>query len=297
MKNKKYSGLFAAMITPFDEKGKVKFDAIPSIVKYMIEVQKLDGLYVTGSTGEFLLISVEDRKKIFDIVAKEAKGKITLIAQVGTLNFDEILDMAHHAKKAGFDAISAISPYYFGFSFDEIKNYYQSISDNVDIDLFPYYLPQYAGGKMSASQFSQILKIKNVVGVKYSAGDPFMFERLINSDPDKVYFWGSDEVLIYGAVIGADGYIGSTYNANGLGARRILEAYEARDFVRARELIHEYNDYVEDVVGNGLMTTLKALLRLDGLDAGISKHPFAKKDDEALLKRAREIKSKYLDKK
>lgn len=282
MKNK-YTGVFPALVTPFDENGKVKYSELEKIVKYLIEVQKVDGLYVTGSTGEFLLLSAEERKKIFDVVAKVAKGKITLIAQVGELNITHTIEMAKHAEKVGFDAISAITPYYYVFGFDEVKAYYEKVAKSTKLDLFIYYLPQLAGGKMSLGQFSELLELENVAGAKYGAMDIYFFERLLKRNPHKTFFYAWDEALSLGALLGAKGFIGSTYNTNAEGVRKILKAMESNDLELVRKLVHEYNDYIDLVVSTGLMQSLKYIIKREtGIDAGYNKLPFRKVDEKVL---------------
>ncbi|UVD81876.1 N-acetylneuraminate lyase [Mycoplasma iguanae] len=290
---KKYQGLFSALITPFDENGKVKEQALRDIIKYLIEYQKIDGLYVTGSTGEFLLLSVEERKRIFEIVAQEAKEKITLIAQIGILNLNDVVEMGQYAQKLGFDAISAITPYYYSFSFEEVKSYYQYIAQRVDLPMFIYYLPQLAGGKMGIQQFGELLNIKNVLGCKFGATDVFLFERLISAYPEKIWMWAWDESLVTGLMLGATGFIGSTYNANAKGARRMIEAFDKHDIVTLRKEIKDYNDYIEALISTGLMQTLKAIMRLHGINAGFNKKPFKLIPEEELELVAKELIKKF----
>ncbi|MGY6172127.1 N-acetylneuraminate lyase [Candidatus Mycoplasma pogonae] len=290
----KYNGIFPALITPFDENGKVKEQGLREILKYLIEVQKVDGLYVTGSTGEFLLLSIAERKRIFEIVAEEAKGKVTLIAQIGTLNVDEVVELGQYAEKLGFDAISAITPYYYGFSFQEVKSYYEHITKHVNLPMFIYYLPQLAGGKIGIQQFGDLLNIKNVIGCKFGSTDVFLFERLMHAYPDKVWMWAWDEALATAAMLGAKGFIGSTYNLNTKGAKKIIELLAANKLDEMRHEVHKYNDYIESLLTSGLMQTVKAVMRLEGVDAGYNKKPFKFIEEKELEKTAKDIKAKYL---
>ncbi|ATP59596.1 N-acetylneuraminate lyase [Mesomycoplasma dispar] len=291
----KYHGFFPALISPFDEKGKLMTENLEDILDFLINVQKVDGLYVTGSTGEFLLMSVEEREKIYEIVVKKAKNKVTLIAQIGSLNLEEAIKLGKTAKKLGFDAISAITPFYYNFSFDEIKNYYEEIAKKVDLPMFIYYLPQLAGSKINIEQFGSILNLKNVIGCKFGSNDIFLFERLIKTYPEKIWMYAFDEAFGLAYLLGARGFIGSTYNTNAIKARKIINLAKKGDFLAFKNEIHIYNDYIQSLLEVGLMQTIKEIMKLYDVDAGYNRLPFKKINQEKLKKKALEIKEKFLD--
>ncbi|WP_010321046.1 N-acetylneuraminate lyase [Mesomycoplasma ovipneumoniae] len=291
----KYHGFFPALISPFNEKGELMTKNLEDILDFLINVQRVDGLYVTGSTGEFLLMSVEERQKIYEIVAKKAKNKVTLIAQIGSLNLEEAIQLGKKAKELGFDAISAITPFYYNFSFDEIKNYYEEIAKNVDLSMFIYYLPQLAGSKINIEQFGSILNLKNVIGCKFGSNDIFLFERLIKTYPEKNWMYAFDEAFGLAYLLGARGFIGSTYNTNAIKARKILDLAKKGDLLAFKNEIHVYNDYIQSLLEVGLMQTIKAIMQLYGVDAGYNRLPFKKIDSKTLNQKAVEIKEKFLD--
>ncbi|MDW2906429.1 N-acetylneuraminate lyase [Mesomycoplasma ovipneumoniae] len=291
----KYHGFFPALISPFNEKGELMTKNLEDILDFLIDVQKVDGLYVTGSTGEFLLMSVEERQKVYEIVAKKAKNKVTLIAQIGSLNLEEAIQLGKKAKELGFDAISAITPFYYNFSFDEIKNYYEEIAKNVDLPMFIYYLPQLAGSKINIEQFGSILNLKNVIGCKFGSNDIFLFERLIKTYPEKIWMYAFDEAFGLAYLLGARGFIGSTYNTNAIKARKILDLAKKGDLLAFKNEIHVYNDYIQSLLEVGLMQTIKAIMQLYGVDAGYNRLPFKKICQKTLNQKALEIKEKFLD--
>ncbi|WP_025755675.1 N-acetylneuraminate lyase [Mycoplasmopsis cricetuli] len=274
---KKFEGLFPALVTPFDENGKLSEKGLRELVDYLIEVQKVDGFYLTGSTGEFLLLSFEEKKRILEIVADQTKNRVTLIAQIGDLKLEEVIEYGLYAKKLGYDAVSAITPYYYSFNFEEIKEYYKLITEHVDLPMFIYYLPQLANAKIGLNEFGELLKIKNVAGAKYGSTDIYLYERLVSKYPDKFFFFSWDEALGASLTLGAKGWIGSTYNVNALGARKIINAFQKGDFKSLQSHTHSYNDYIQKLISTGgVMKGLKAILRLEGVDVGDTRVPFAK---------------------
>ncbi len=102
-------------------------------------------------------------------------------------------------------------------------------------------------------------------------------------------------VLVAGllfSVLGVDGAIGSTFNVNGRRSKEIFEAAKNGDIERARELQHITNDFITDVLDNGLYQTLKGLLSENGVDAGYCRQPMKTTTDK-MRERIKEINSKY----
>ncbi len=112
---KDFSGVYAALLTAFDAKGAVNFDAVGKLVERNI-ASGLDGMYVAGSSGEAILMSEEERIAILEFVAKKTAGRVKLIAHIGSASTDSAIRMAKCAEKFGYDAISAVAPYYYAFS-------------------------------------------------------------------------------------------------------------------------------------------------------------------------------------
>ena len=119
-------GVMAALLTPFDQQQALDKASLRRLVQFNIQ-QGIDGLYVGGSTGEAFVQSLSEREQVLEIVAEEAKGKIKLIAHVGCVSTAESQQLAASAKRYGFDAVSAVTPFYYPFSFEEHCDHYRAI--------------------------------------------------------------------------------------------------------------------------------------------------------------------------
>ncbi|PMC58952.1 N-acetylneuraminate lyase [Dolosicoccus paucivorans] len=281
---KNIKGIISALLVPFDEEGRVNEAGLRQIIRHNIDEMKVDGLYVGGSTGENFLIETDVKKQIFDIAKDESKDDIHLIAQVGGMNVYEAIELGQYATELGYDAISAVTPFYYKFSFAEVKEYYQDIVNAVDNDLIIYSIPVLTGIEMGLKEFEELFALDNIIGVKFTAADFYLLERLRHSFPDVLIYSGFDEMLFPAAIYEVDGAIGSTYNVNGIRARGILEAVKDNDLAKARQLQKESNDLIEAILANGLYPTLKRLLQLEGCDEGpfLSRKPMASITDEQL---------------
>ncbi|WP_394883337.1 N-acetylneuraminate lyase [Clostridium baratii] len=285
-------GIYSALLVSFDKEGNINEKGLREIIRYNIDKCKVDGLYVGGSTGENFMLSTDEKKKIFDIAIDEAKGKVKLIAQVGSVNLKEAVELAKYVTDLGYNAISAVTPFYYKFDFEEIKNYYETIVNSVDNKLIIYSIPFLTGVNMSLEQFAELFKNEKIIGVKFTAADFYLLERIRKRFKDKLIFAGFDEMLLPAAVLGIDGAIGSTFNINGIRARKILESAQNGDIKTALDIQHTTNDLITDILNNGIYQTIKLVLEEQGVDAGYCRKPL-KEPTKEMIEKAKEINKKY----
>ena len=248
---------------------------------YNIDVNQLDGLYVGGSTGENFMLGTAEKKRVFEIAMDEAKGSdIDLIAQVGSPNLHEAKELAKFVTELGYKTISAVTPFYYNFNFDEIKHYYDEIVKDVDTKLVVYSIPALTGVALSLDNFAKLFENEKIIGVKYTNADFYLLERLRERFPDKLILSGFDEMLLPALALDVDGAIGSTFNINAKKAKAEIAAFEAGDIAKARQLQHESNDLITDLLNNGIYATLKLVFEELGVHAGYTREPMAKATPE-----------------
>lgn len=286
-------GIFTALTVAFDEKGQLDEAGTRDIIRYNVDVQKIDGLYVNGSTGENFMLSTEEKKSIFNIVKDEVGDSVTLIGQVGSNDLNEAISLAQLATDLGYDALSAVTPYYYHFDFQEVKDYYFTIMEAVDNQMIIYLIPELAGVDINIDQFRELFAHEKIIGVKFTTGDFYLLERMRKEFPDQLIYAGFDEMLLPATVLGIDGAIGSTYNINGDRAKRIFTLAQQGKIKEALALQHKTNDLITALLENGLYQTIKQILTEKGIEAGYCRPPMKKLPEEK-IKRAREIKNKYL---
>lgn len=292
MKNLK--GIFSALLVPFNQDGSINEQGLRQIVRHNIDKMKVDGLYVGGSTGENFMLSTEEKKQIFRIAKDEAKDQVALIAQVGSVNLHEAIELGKYATELGYDSLSAVTPFYYKFNFAEIKHYYDRIIEETGNYMIVYSIPFLTGVNIGVEQFGELYKNPKVLGVKFTAGDFYLLERLKKAYPNHLIWAGFDEMMIPAVSLGVDGAIGSTFNVNGIRARQIFELTQAGKLEEARAIQHVTNDLIEGVLANGLYLTLKELLKLEGVDAGYCREPMTAAATEQQLAVAKALKAKYL---
>ncbi|MFM1534196.1 N-acetylneuraminate lyase [Helcococcus ovis] len=254
-------GLYSALLVPFNEDGSVNEEGLRKIIRHNIDKMNIDGLYVGGSSGENFLLGKEEKKQIFEIAKDEAKDQIKLIAQIGSSNIYEAIELGKFVTDLAYDAISAVTPFYYRFNADEVYNYYKEITENVENDLIIYSIPLLTGVDMGIKDFERLFKLPRIVGVKYTSADFYLLERLRKTFKQQLIFSGFDEMLVPAVANNVDGAIGSTYNVNGIRSRQIFDAVKSNDLQKALEIQNLTNDFISAVLNNGLYQTLKYILQ------------------------------------
>ena len=171
-------GVMAALLTPFNSEQMLDKESLRRLVRFNIE-QGIDGLYVGGSTGEAFVQSLSEREQVMEIVAEEAKGKITLIAHVGCVSTAESQQLAMAAARVGFDAVSAVTPFYYPFSFEEHCDHYRAIIDSAEgLPMVVYNIPALSGVKLTLDQINTLVTLPGVGALKQTSGDLFQMEQI-----------------------------------------------------------------------------------------------------------------------
>ena len=279
----RYQGIFTAMITPYDENNRVDTKQLEKLVAFNLE-KGVKGFYVTGSTGEAFLLTKEERKLIMEVI-KSAAPEATVIAHVGSLNEAEAIELACHAYKLGYDAVSSVAPFYYKFSFDEIKNYYFRIADAAQLPMFVYHIPTFSGVNMGKEEMAQFLRDDRFAGIKYTSNDFFTMEQCKTNFPGKVVFNGFDEMFLAGLSMGADGAIGSTYNFMADKFVKIKALFEANDLPAAQAIQKEANRIIALLCKVGVLQAEKEILNQLGFRVGTCRRPFGEltAEQKALL--------------
>ncbi|MCM8773050.1 MAG: dihydrodipicolinate synthase family protein [Candidatus Omnitrophica bacterium] len=274
----KFFGVYAALLTPFDENGEICKKRLKNLVKFLIS-KGIDGLYVCGSTGEGISMDIEERKMVAEIVKEEAENKINIIVHVGFLNTKNAVKLAKHAEKIKIDAISSIPPIYYKFSFDEIYDYYKRIAESTSLPFFIYYIPSTTGIELKNEDLLKFTEIKNIIGLKYTYPDIYLLQDLLLKTNGKwIAFAGSDELFLPSLTMGAVGCIGSTQNILPEIFVDIYKNFKTGNIKKAMELQKRITIAVSLISKyyNGI-TACKTALKFRGIDVGYGRSPTKEK--------------------
>lgn len=274
----KFKGIFTALLTPFDKNYKVNEKELEKLVKFNIE-NGVTGFYVGGSTAEAFLLSTDERKQIMDVV-KDVAPNHTLIAHIGSINEIEAKELGKHAQNLSYDLVSSVAPFYYKFSFNEIKNYYFRLAEASQLPMLVYHFPAFSGVNMGVDEMSEFLSDDRFIGIKYTSNDFFTLEQCKTNFPDKIVYNGFDEMFLAGLSMGADGGIGSTYNFMADKFVHIQNLFKNNHIEEAQQVQKEVNRMITILCKIGVMQAEKEVLNQLGFDFGNCRPPFGIPTDE-----------------
>ena len=272
--NRKLQGIIPALLTPFGGDGGVNTDALKRVIDWNIE-KGVDGFYVGGSTAEAFLLSEEERNLVYRTAAEAAGGRVPLIAHVGCISTEQAIRFAKVAERLGYTAISAIAPFYYKFSFEQIKRHYFAIADAVSLPMVIYNFPNFSGVNLTVEQVAEFFADDRFIGIKHTSNDFFSLEQFKSRFPEKLVFNGFDEMLLSGLAVGADGGIGSTYNFMAEKYIALYRAFRAGDMGEALKIQQACNRIIKALCLVGVMEGEKEVLCQLGFDFGEARSPFS----------------------
>ncbi|XP_051869009.1 N-acetylneuraminate lyase isoform X2 [Pristis pectinata] len=246
-------GLVAATFTPMTHDNEINLSVIGQYIDYLVKVQGIRNIFVNGTTGEGMSLSVEERKLVAEEWINQGKGKLDqVIIHVGSLSIKESQHLAEHAAKCSASGIAVISPFFFKpQSTDALVEYLKEVASSAPgIPFYYYHLPEITGVSLNVVELLDGIekKIPTFRGLKFTSSDLLDFGQCVNNYKDKFdLLYGKDELLLSAMVLGATGAVGSTYNYIGNLYKRMLTDIERKDYNLAREqqaVVQEFIGYM-----------------------------------------------------
>lgn len=271
---KKFKGVYAVAVTPFDKDGKFDSEAMKKNIDFLIK-SGVHGICVLGATGEYLSVTTEEYKEILETMIKYINKRVSVAVGATRERSEDVVELINIAEKAGAEVAMALPPYYCHPTQEEIVEHYRYIIDNTNLPIIVYNNPGSAGVEIEEDTFVKILKLPRIGIVKDSTADIRQQTKLqIMADDNVSIFCGCDNLAYEAFMLGADGWISmlanvapkncvELYNLAKEGKRE--EAFELyQKIIPALNLLEEFGKPTQ---------ILKHLLDVKGLNGGYSRRP------------------------
>jgi 4-hydroxy-tetrahydrodipicolinate synthase len=207
-----WKGCGTALITPFDDKGRIDFAALGKLVDWQIE-QGIDFLVPCGTTGESATLSGEERKAVTAAVVKAADGRVPVVAGAGGNHTAKAVFWARDAETVGADGILSVSPMYNKPSPDGLVRHFEAIAEAADLPIIAYNVPTRTGTDMDVDTILRIAEIPRIVGLKEASPNFGKIARMMAMLPeDFVVFSGEDSTALALFALGGRGVISVASN-------------------------------------------------------------------------------------
>ncbi|CAI9596614.1 unnamed protein product [Staurois parvus] len=277
---KKLRGLVAATFTPMTSRSDINVSVVQEYVDYLVNKQNVKNIFVNGTTGEGMSLSVQERKRLAEEWVKHGRGKMdNVIIHVGCLSLEDTKDLAAHAASCGADAISSVSPSFLKpSSQDALVLYLKEVAAAApSLPFYYYHIPSLSGVNYQVRNLvgKMQLHIPSFRGVKFSDVNLMDFSLCIHEYKELDFLFGVDEQLLGSLVFGAHGAVGSTYNYLGSTTHKMLAAFEEGNLKKAREIQCKIQEFMAFVfaLGWGLPEFKNIMSVTSGIDLGPPRLP------------------------
>lgn len=277
----KFTGIYTALVTPFKENGKINKEVLGRLIEKNIK-DGVDGFYVSGSTGESLLLSMTERKYLLEAVSEAVAGRKKIIVNVGMFATEHSVELAKHAEKMNVSAISSVPPFYFPFSEEEYIQYYNDLAACTNLPVIVYNIPAMSSVRFSTESIAKFFENDKIIGLKHTSYDLFQLQQIIKKYPERSLFVGHDELYLSALAVGAVAGIGSTYNIMADKFIKMNELFKKHDMEGALKVQNEVNEVISVLCKVGVFKGVKEILKMQGLDCGICRKPFLPLEENAI---------------
>lgn len=256
----KPEGIFPALVTPFTDDGKaVDEERLRTLVNRCIELG-VHGVVPCGTTGEFVNMTTEEKKRVIQTVVDEVNGRVRVIAGTGASGTDQALEMTKYAKDVGVDATLIVTPFYLKPTDRGIYEHFDTIASAVDLPIILYNIPQCTGVELTWQMVEDLAQIPNIVGVKDSSGQLKYILAVLEKVRDKInVLCGHDEVVVAALAAGCSGAILASANVIPDVWVQIYNHIKNGELLKARELQYKVQKIARIIANSGAVGTKEAL--------------------------------------
>lgn len=271
-----WKGNMPAIVTPFTADREIDDKKFVENIEWLM-AEGVDGVVVTGCTGEAWAVSDEEKLHLFRLAAKAGGGRIKVIGGTGGILPQHTIALSKAAKETGIDGVMILPPYYAGPVRNEIVAYYKAVSDGIQFPIMIYNIPSRNGINLTPDILDELADVEYVVALKESQDDFVQLEQTVARVSDRILvFSGFAAVRALPAIVmGCVGLI-SSMDAHLMG-RDAISLYalaSAGEIEKARPLQRRALSLISQIHDLGSeASVLKAAMNLIGRPGGHVRPP------------------------
>lgn len=284
-----FKGSGVALITPFNEDGKVNFEKLGELVEFHIE-NNTDAIIACGTTGEASTLDDEEHLAVIKYVIDKVNKRIPVIAGTGGNDTNHSIYMSQQAEKLGTDALLVITPYYNKGNKSGIKKHFEAIAASVKIPIIMYNVPGRTCVNMSPSLVAELAKLDNIVAIKEASGDLAQVAEIARLVPDDFAIYsGNDDSILPLLSLGGHGVISVLANICPKETHDLVYKFFEGDLESSRKLQLEMKPLIDALFIEVNPVPVKTAANLLGFNVGNLRLPLAEMDSKNIEVLQREL--------
>ncbi len=189
---KEIGRLITAMVTPFDEEGRVDYEQAKRLAKALLDSGS-DGVILSGTTGESPTLSTEEKLRLFSEVKAAIGDRGAILAGTGSYNTAESIELSKEAEQTGVDGLLLVVPYYNKPPQDGLYQHFKAISSSVNLPCMLYNVTSRTSLNMTDETTIRLSEIDNIVGIKEAGSDLDQISRIIDGAKPGFLLWSGND--------------------------------------------------------------------------------------------------------
>jgi 4-hydroxy-tetrahydrodipicolinate synthase len=269
----KLKGVIIPMVSPFGEDGAIDKEAAKRLIGYFSN-SGTDGVFVEGTTGEGISMSIQERIKLMQIVIEQKSDGMIVYGVISHHCFANSVKLAHRFFELGVDAVAAYLPSYYPLTDAHILDYFSRLADVVPGPFLMYNIPQTAGTSIPLDVVDQLSRHENIYGIKDSERGLERLDQAINLWKDRgdfVHLVGWAAQSAHALSIGSDGIVPGAANLVPRLHKDLYEAALQGDLEKAKKLQQDANAISQIYQQHKPFSQSLAALKVMMEDAGLCK--------------------------
>jgi len=262
----KLGGIISAAITPMKKDGAVDYDAYANQIGFLAKA-KVNGFFINGTTGEGTYLSIEERRRCFEIAkANREKDQFLCLACIAA-STREVVEQIRSFEKLEPDYFVVVPPYYFDADGGMIEKHYMAVAQATERPIIIYNIPQRTVNDVFKADIRMLMASGKFAGMKDSSGDFIRFSRWALEGP-KGFNWiqGEDLLDAESFIAGASGVVTGLSNIFPEPYVKMYTAFQAGDLKTMIECQRAINRLaaIIDVSDGRVIPAIKAAVSLFG---------------------------------
>lgn len=270
----RFHGIIAYPVTPFKPNGDVDTALLAMLVDQLLE-SGAHAISPLGSTGESAYLSKSEWETVAEVSLKQVARRVPTIVGISDFTTQVAVQRARFAERLGADAVMVLPMSYWKLSEREIFQHYGAIANAISLPMMVYNNPATSGIDLSPAFIVRMANaIANITMVKESTGDIQRMHQLQALSDDTLPFYnGSNPLALAAFAAGANGWCTAAYHLIPNLTLALYNAIRSGDRTHAQQVFDQQLPLLQFLVRSNLPATIKAGLKLLGLDVGIPRPP------------------------
>jgi 4-hydroxy-tetrahydrodipicolinate synthase len=270
-----FAGVFPYLVSPIRTTGEVDDAVLGRLCDDLIGAG-VHGLTPLGSTGEFAYLSWTQRKRIVEVVVAAARGRVPVVAGVGSTTTVDATFQAREFERLGCAGILAILEAYFPIPDEGVYAYFKAIAEAVSVPVVLYTNPNFQRSDLSLAVIERLSRIANIRYIKDASTNTGRLLSILDRVEGRMQvFAASAHIPVCVMLIGGVGWMAGPAC---LAPRQSVELYELcrrGDWTAAMERQRPLWNLNQAFARYNLAACIKGGLQLQGYAVGAPLPPQA----------------------